>query len=193
MHRLLLLLLLGLVYAQEPDCVQNEGGEPIVPSSQENENDIPHDLMDQEESDDLEDMEEIELNDHKLETCHNTSLESHPEATCRYRLYTSVRTFTLAQSFCRHKRGNLCSIQNVCVNNQLRRLVQNSRQQLAWIGVWKPFFRKYCNVDGSSLSYANFDCKQRKCLGKWCVALQVSTGKWISVSCKRKLPFICRL
>ncbi|KAM5141848.1 bone marrow proteoglycan-like [Mantella aurantiaca] len=153
---------------------------------------MPNDLEDQEETDDLEDMEETNLNDHQLEKCHNTSLESHPEATCRYRLFTSVRTFTLAQRLCKRKRGNLCSVQNVCVNNQLRRMVQNSRQRLAWIGVWKPILHRYRNIDGSSLSYANFGCAQRKCKGMWCVALQVSTGKWISVNCKRKLPFICR-
>ncbi|KAM5172433.1 proteoglycan 3-like [Mantella aurantiaca] len=193
MRCLLLLLLLGLVYAQEPDCFQNEGGEPVDPSSQENENDMPEDLEDMEETDDLEDVEENELSDHQLETCHNTSLESHSEATCRYRLYTSARTFTLAQRLCKKNKGNLCSIQNVCVNNQLRRLVKNSRRQLAWIGVWKPARGGYRNIDRSKLSYANFGCAQRKCKGKWCVALQVSTGKWISVSCKSKLPFICRL
>ncbi|XP_077309974.1 bone marrow proteoglycan-like [Lithobates pipiens] len=180
MRYLLLLLLLGTVYAQEPGGVENDAEELVDPRSQEDENDMPDDL------------EETDLNDCQFKTCHNITLEGHSEATCHYRLYTSARRFGQARRFCRCHRGNLCSIHNACVNNQMRALARCHNQSLVWIGLWKPRCRKYHHVDGSRVSWANFGCGQRKGRGKWCVALNVATGQWISLRCRTRLSFICR-
>ncbi|XP_073451329.1 proteoglycan 3-like [Aquarana catesbeiana] len=180
MRYLLLLLLLGTAYAQEPGGVENDADELVDPSSQEDENDMPDDL------------EETDLNDCQFEACHNISLEGRSEATCHYRLYTRARKFRKALRFCRRHRGNLCSIHNACVNNQMRALARCRNQSLVWIGLWKPCRRGYCNVDGSCVNWANFGCRQRKGKGKWCVALNVATGQWVSLKCRTRLPFICR-
>ncbi|XP_077310774.1 uncharacterized protein LOC143930370 isoform X2 [Lithobates pipiens] len=231
MHHLLLLLLLGTAYAQEPDYFENDVDELVDPSSQENYNDMPRDLEeaddmpknieeaddmpkdieeaddmpkdieeaddmpdDLEEADDMpHDLEEAELNDLELEMSHNTSLECDSESTCHYKLFTCGQDFRSAQSVCRRQRGNLCSVRNSCVNNQLRAFARRYNQKLAWIGVWKPSCGGYRNVNGKKLKYTNFGHRQRKCVGRWCVALNVANGQWISVRCWKKLPYICRI
>ncbi|CAI9605791.1 unnamed protein product [Staurois parvus] len=182
MIRLLLLLLLGTVYAQEPEyCFEDDVDELVNPSSQEDDNDVP------------EDPEEMDPKDLKLEMSHNTSLECDSEATCHYRLYTRGKSFSKAQTVCKSHKGNLCSIRNSCINSRLRAFVRRYNQKLAWIGVWKPSCCGYRNIDGQKLKYTNFARRQRKTLGRWCVALNVATGKWISVSCSKQLPYICKL
>ncbi|XP_073451327.1 uncharacterized protein [Aquarana catesbeiana] len=172
-----------------------------MPKDLEEADDLPKDLEeaddmseDLEEADDMpEDLEEADLNDPELEMSHNTSLDCDSEATCHYKLYTCRKNFRSAQHVCRCQRGNLCSIRNSCVNNRLRAFARRYNQKLVWIGVWRPCFRRYRNIDGRRLGYTNFGCRQRKRIGKWCVALNISTGKWISVKCWKKLPYICRI
>ncbi|XP_040176974.1 bone marrow proteoglycan-like isoform X2 [Rana temporaria] len=217
MLHLLLLLLLGTAYAKEPDCFENEVDELVDPSSQENDNDMLEDpeeaddfLEDPEEADDLpedpeeaddlpedpeeaddlpEDPKEADLN----EMSHNTLLECDSEATCHFKLYFRGKNFRKAQSVCKRQKGNLCSVQNSCVNNQLTAFARRNNQKLAWIGVIKPCLRRYRNVDGTKLNYTNFGFQQCKRKGRWCVALNVANGKWISVKCSKKLPYICRI
>ncbi|PIO14833.1 hypothetical protein AB205_0089960 [Aquarana catesbeiana] len=174
-----------------PEDLEEADDMPTDLEEAEEAGDMPKDL---EEADDMpEDLEEADLNDLELEMSHNTSLECDSEATCHYRLYTRGSRFGSAQRVCKRHEGNLCSIRNACINSRLRAFARRYNQKLAWIGVWKPFGCRYRNIDGKKLKYTNFGRGQRKKAGRWCVALNVANGQWISVSCLRKLPYICRL
>ncbi|XP_073451336.1 proteoglycan 3-like [Aquarana catesbeiana] len=196
MYHLLLLLLLGTIYAQEPDdCSQDDSmsqDEIEDPNGQENYGDMPDTL------------ETTHLNDCLLGKCHNASIEKNKrfgdvcpdKSTCSYQAFNCLKKFAWAVYSCVCRRGNLSSISNVWANNQIRCVAQRAcpNQHYAWIGVWKPYdYSYYVNVNGSRLPYSNFACGQYRTHGVWCVAINLSNGLWYSLNCFTSLPFVCTI
>ncbi|XP_040176977.1 proteoglycan 3-like [Rana temporaria] len=196
MYPLLLLLLLGTIYAQEPDdCSQDDSmsqDEIEDPNGQENHCDMPDTL------------ETTPLNDCQLEKCHNVSIQINnifgdvcpDKSTCRYQAFNCPTTFRRAQHSCRCRRGNLSSVSNGCANNRIRCFVRRScsNRQYAWIGVWKPANScAYVNANGSRLTYTNFAPGQYRRCGSWCVAMNLSNGKWYTFNCCTSLAFVCTI
>ncbi|XP_073451337.1 bone marrow proteoglycan-like [Aquarana catesbeiana] len=196
MYHLLLLLLLGTIYAQEPDdCSQDDSmsqDEIENPNGQENYCDMPDTL------------ETTHLNDCQLGKCHNASIEINKrfgdvcpdKSTCYYQAFNCLTTFSWAQHSCRCRRGNLSSVSNGWANNQIRCVAQRacSNRYYAWIGVWKPANScAYINADGSRLTYTNFACGQFRRCGTWCVAMNLSNGLWYTFNCCTSLPFVCTI
>ncbi|XP_075071558.1 proteoglycan 3-like [Mixophyes fleayi] len=188
MFRLLLLLLVGTIYAQESEAAdQGDLEETADTDCQEDGSDLTDDLLTSD-----------------LSLCHNATLELDKgtgdsdicadKRRCKYHVFRRKRVFWKAQRSCRRHRGNLCSIHSRVANNRLRCLARRraANQNLVWIGVWKSKnIRQYKDVDRSRMNYTNWGCRQRKRCGTWCTALNVSTGKWISITCTAHLPFVC--
>ncbi|XP_075071572.1 proteoglycan 3-like [Mixophyes fleayi] len=137
-----------------------------------------------------------------LSLCHNATVEKgtgHTDicpdkGTCSFHVFSIRRFFGRAQKICRRHRGTLSSIHSCNANNQVRCLAKRAcvNQNLVWIGVRKHRRNcNYINVDRSRLNYTNWACGQRKRCGKWCTALNLSTGKWVSRRCRARLPFVC--
>ncbi|KAM5142200.1 bone marrow proteoglycan-like [Mantella aurantiaca] len=193
MYRLLMLLLVGTIYAQEPeDCSQEVSNEIADLNEQENVCDMPNTL------------ETTSLNKCQQEPCHNVTMKVNnrfgdiclDKSTCYYQAINCPTTYGWAQHFCRCRRGNLSSVHNALVNNQIRCVGRRActNRHYAWIGVWKPANScAYINSDGSRLNYSNFACGQRRTHGVWCVAMNLSNGYWYTFNCCIQLPYICRI
>ncbi|KAM5140475.1 bone marrow proteoglycan-like [Mantella aurantiaca] len=191
MYRLLLLLLVGTNYAQEPeDWSQKDSNEISEPKGQVNDCDKPDTL------------ETSPLSAHQLKPCHNVTNEVNnvfseicpDKSTCHYQVVNFPINFFQAKHSCKSRRGNLSSIHNVCANDQIRCVGKRTcaNQQYVWIGVSK-FVNScvYRNVDGSALNYSRFACGQCRTVGTWCVAMNLSSGLWYTFNCLTKLPFVC--
>ncbi|XP_073446026.1 C-type isolectin Sp-CL4-like [Dendrobates tinctorius] len=199
MLHLLLLLLVGTVFAEKPDdCPQDHQEEHIVPGISEDKCDMP------------EVIENTPLSDCKMEKCQNVSLDGtsvelkcgtklshkcHSKGTCSYHFSSCPRTFSQAQEYCRCNRGNLSSIHSSCINEYVRRQAQcafGNQFKYLWIGVYKNCSSsQYINVDGSALDYTNWACGYPQMCGTWCTALNLSDGKWYTFNCCTRLPFVC--
>ncbi|XP_008157611.1 proteoglycan 3-like [Eptesicus fuscus] len=112
--------------------------------------------------------------------------------TCRYVLVRKCKRFAAARRICRRcYNGNLVSIHNKCVNNQLRSLASQVNQPRVWIG---GKIRGWCSrfhwIDGSSVNFRNW-AHPRGC-GR-CVSLCTRGGQWRRTRCRRRLPFICSI
>ncbi|XP_065451869.1 bone marrow proteoglycan-like isoform X2 [Chrysemys picta bellii] len=117
--------------------------------------------------------------------------------TCRYVFVNRCLTFRGAQRVCaRCYRGRLASIHNYATNRRLRRTVRaRTNRAQVWIGGITSR-RHHCLrthwVDRSPWNYSNWargnPCRTRPT----CVALCPAGGKWRSVSCRVRMPFICQ-
>ncbi|XP_072280642.1 proteoglycan 3-like [Pyxicephalus adspersus] len=111
------------------------------------------------------------------------------------RIFTRVvRTFFRAENVCRRLHGDLSSIHGRRISARMRRMMKKrGGKKLAWIGVWRPWRSgKYQNVDQTPMDYSRFGRGQCKKRGRWCVAMNMQTGRWTSQNCNRKLPFVCK-
>ncbi|XP_063819451.1 bone marrow proteoglycan-like [Pseudophryne corroboree] len=209
MFRLLLLLLVGTIYAQELDAYDHSKAETAVHGDLE-ETAVQGDLEETAVQGDLEetvvqeDLEETACTDSQedesdisddLQTsdqdkCHNVGVFP-GKGTCSYRVFRRLRKFWRAQHICRCSRGNLSSLHSFGANNQVRCLVKRKCTNLsyAWIGVYKV---NNCvrNVDGSRVNYTNWSCGLNQSTGR-CVAMNLSTGRWVFLPCNTRLPFVC--
>ncbi|XP_072280122.1 proteoglycan 3-like [Pyxicephalus adspersus] len=193
MYCLLLILLVGTLYAQEPEnCCQDHSKELADSDSQENNCEMNDTL------------ETTSMGNCQLEQCHNVTEEVNKQSgdicpgksTCHLQAFNCPRGFWWAQRSCKCHRGKLSSVGNSCVNNQVRCVAQRActNQQYAWIGVWKPGNScTYKNVDGRGLAYTNFACGQRRTCGVWCVAINLSNGLWYTFNCCTHLPYVCTI
>ncbi|XP_065492988.1 bone marrow proteoglycan [Caloenas nicobarica] len=117
--------------------------------------------------------------------------------TYRYIIVTRCRTFRGAQRVCRRcYRGQLASIHSLRANALLRRRARlcTNRGQV-WIGaVTRPAGRTVrCRwADGSRWNYSCWSRGYPLCSGRFCTALCTNNGRWRSVRCRVKLPFICQ-
>ncbi|XP_075071554.1 bone marrow proteoglycan-like [Mixophyes fleayi] len=201
MFRLLLLLLVGTIYAQESEDYgdleerydQDDIEDTTDPDSQDDGSDMPGDQP-------TTDLSQCQMPDE----CHNANMvvengvgraDVCPHKGLSYYLVYNWRSnFWTAQRTCRSRRGNLSSIHNYLANNRVKCLGKCvcTNQQYAWIGVYKAnTCRRYANVDRSRVDYTNWDKGQFRRWGKWCTAINLSNGKWRSLNCKFRLPFIC--
>ncbi|XP_075071557.1 bone marrow proteoglycan-like [Mixophyes fleayi] len=202
MFRLLLLLLVGTIYAQESEnyAYGDEGSD---------QDDI-EDTADPGSQDDGSDMSDhlpaTDLSHCHLHKCHNATLVIEKgleragvcpdKGTCHYQVFNCPRNFWTAQSACRCSRGILSSIHNLWANNQVRCLAQRTcrNQHYAWIGMYKyNTCRGYANVDGSRVDYTNWACGQFRTHGTWCTAINLSNGQWYSLYCSTLLPYVCTI
>nr|KAF6343502.1 proteoglycan 2, pro eosinophil major basic protein [Pipistrellus kuhlii] len=99
--------------------------------------------------------------------------------TCRYKLNTCRRCYN----------GNLVSIHNRSVNNQLQCLSGQVNDFWVWIG---GIVKDPCStihwVDGSSANFRHW-AHQRG--SGHCLGLSTRGGHWRRECCERRLPFIC--
>ncbi|XP_068114392.1 proteoglycan 3-like [Hyperolius riggenbachi] len=198
---LLLLLLVGAIYAQE-NHIQNDDFDELVDSYNQDNNNLKDDLDLKDDlalQDDLylkDDLEKTHDDDFHLQEPLNATVElkegNSVEGTCTYTIYTAARNFLASRHFCSCNHGSMASIHSTRINTLLRNLGRSVNSGLAWIGVWKPWLcGGYCNVDRSRLDYTNFARGQRRHYGRWCVAMNTRNGQWYSVNCGVRLPFIC--
>ncbi|XP_024080004.1 bone marrow proteoglycan-like [Terrapene carolina triunguis] len=117
--------------------------------------------------------------------------------TCRYVFVNNCQTFWIAQKVCaRCYRGHLASIHNYATNQRLRcRVRARTNRAQVWIGGITSRRRRCLRshwVDCSPWNYANWargnPCRTRRT----CVAMCPAGGKWRSVRCGARLPFICQ-
>ncbi|KAM4034921.1 bone marrow proteoglycan-like [Anomaloglossus baeobatrachus] len=199
MLHLVLLLLVGTIFAEKPDdCPQDHEENTIVPGIKEDKCDMP------------EIIENSPLDDCQMDRCKNASLDAtsvglkcgtkhgdkcRSKGTCAYRIISCPRTFPQAQAFCRCHRGSLSSIHNHCVNSYVRLLAQRTfgnRFGFVWIGVYKNCnSNQYVNADGSRLNYTKWAYGYPKRCGTWCTALNLANGQWYNFNCCYRLPFVC--
>ncbi|CAI9597463.1 unnamed protein product, partial [Staurois parvus] len=180
MYHLLLLLLLGTIYAQKSDDRSQDDSMPQDeiddPNGQQNYCDMPDTL------------ETFDFNDCQLGKSHNVSVEVNKKfgdvcpdkSTCHYQAFNSPTSFAWAQHSCKCRRGCLSSVYNAGANNQIRCLAKRacSNQYYVWIGVWKPANScAYINASGTRLCYTNFAWGQYRTHGTWCVAMNLSNGR----------------
>ncbi|XP_075144275.1 snaclec 3-like [Leptodactylus fuscus] len=203
MVHLLLLLLVGTAFAQESgDDTQENFADKLMETSQD-ESDNMEETFDEAEGEnesedewDGNDLSMLEEYDNlKPDFTENAEDSECPEkGRCRYHIFLNPKSFLWAWFTCLRRKGNLASIHssraNLFLARAFRRHVRNSIY--VWIGVAKGRKQsRYCNVDGSRLNYSNWSCGNRKRRGLWCVAMNKLTGKWVSLSCHRKLPYVC--
>ncbi|CAK6449378.1 unnamed protein product [Pipistrellus nathusii] len=110
--------------------------------------------------------------------------------TCRYVLVHTCRRFAGARKVCRRcYHGNLVSIHNLCINNQLQSLASRSNQVRVWIGGRiKGWCSRFRWIDGSAVNFSNW--AHHPGCGR-CVSLCTRGGHWRRTRCGRRLPFIC--
>ncbi|XP_075071556.1 proteoglycan 3-like [Mixophyes fleayi] len=198
MFRLLLLLLVGTIYAQE--------SENYAYGEERSDQDNTEDTADPGSPDDGSDMSDVlpttDLSHCHLHKCHNTTLViakglgragvCPDKGTCHYHVFNCPRIFWTAQYACRCSRGNLSSIHNYWANNQVRYLAQRTctNHHYAWIGVYKVnSIYGTANVDRSRVDYTNWASGQLTS----CTAINLSNGQWYSLNCNTNLPFICTI
>ncbi|XP_053547653.1 proteoglycan 3 [Bombina bombina] len=121
------------------------------------------------------------------------------KAGCSFRFFRRRRSFRRARRVCRCRHGQLSSIHNARTNRVLARTARHVRRfrrviRYAWIGVWKRCWRRrYTCVDHTRLNYTNWARRQIHRCGSWCTALNIRTGRWVSLRCKLHLPFFCTI
>uniref|UniRef100_A0A3B3CV67 Galactose-specific lectin nattectin-like n=2 Tax=Oryzias melastigma TaxID=30732 RepID=A0A3B3CV67_ORYME len=124
-------------------------------------------------------------------------LKPRPKPRTYFRYYSSPKTWSEAEKFCRSIGGNLASARNRFENNKLLRLIRQKkgRYRYTWIGgsdaqqngIW--FWS-----DGSNYQYTNW-CRGQpnNFRGKQhCLQLSFTDKRcWDDAECGRRLPFIC--
>ncbi|XP_064309362.1 bone marrow proteoglycan [Phalacrocorax carbo] len=116
--------------------------------------------------------------------------------TFRYVIVTRCRTFRSAQRVCRRcYRGRLVSIHSYHTNVSLQRLARlcTNRGQV-WIGaVTRPLGRiVYCRwADRSRWDYTYWLPGYPLRSHRYCTSLCTNNGRWRSLNCRVRLPFIC--
>ncbi|XP_056387720.1 bone marrow proteoglycan-like [Hyla sarda] len=203
MLRLLLLLLVGAAFAQESGDFALENSDELIKAVNDEDEKLDEAFDDAyDEEDEKTDEKDLSLSqeiDH-IEPDFTEKTEGDlciNKDTCgTYHVFLRPTRFFRAQRICRCKGGSLSSIHNCKTNNFLRILMTRTCRNVsfAWIGVWKRNRRsRFCNIDGSKLDYTNWGCEKRRCRPRrrWCVAMNVRTGKWRALRCNVRLPFIC--
>ncbi|XP_053548251.1 proteoglycan 3 [Bombina bombina] len=198
-HLFFLLLVIGAISAQESgDFSSGESPDDFIsdeePTICDNEHETPEEL----------DVESS--NDCHMENYQNVTVEFDKEvadlkvcpgkADCSYHYFIHPRSFCLAQRACRCRRGKMSSIHNAHTNLLLARSASrvNRHTTFAWIGAVKRLRScSYSFVDGSRFDYTNWAPGYPKTCGAWCVAINIRTGKWVSLRCYTRLPFFCTL
>ncbi|XP_069464457.1 bone marrow proteoglycan-like [Ambystoma mexicanum] len=115
--------------------------------------------------------------------------------SCRYIVYPCGRPFPQAQQQCRRIGGSLVSITNRCLNHKIQRLVRHMNRCISqvWIGLLRHgSCIHYHNINGSRSRYRNWACGQPM-RGRNCATLNICSGKWTSVYCNQRMPFVCRV
>ncbi|XP_069611886.1 proteoglycan 3-like [Ranitomeya imitator] len=189
MWKLLLLLVVGTTLAQESGAYPQKADDQLLTVGN-NEFHCENEL-------DEEDLSRNEESDHiKPDFTRKADAACPNKATCSYHVFLSPRRFYRAMRVCRNWRGDLTSIHCSKVNRYLQTFFKEIVKKFyyVWIGVWKSeTYNAYQNIDGTILSYTNFDANQRKSSGQWCVAMNINSGKWYSLSCETELPFVCAI
>ncbi|XP_075071553.1 galactose-specific lectin nattectin-like [Mixophyes fleayi] len=200
MFRLLLLLLVGTIYAQESENYgdleersdQDDIEDTTDPGSQDDGSDMSGDLP------------TSDLSHCQSHKCRNANMvieqgTGHVDVCphkgpCFYLAFNWQKDYWSAQRECKSRRGNLSSIHSLWANNQVRRLGKSlcTNQKYAWIGVNKANSgSRYTNVDRSRLDYTNWGKGHPRNQGTWCTAMYLSNGLWVSLNCKTQLSFVC--
>ncbi|XP_053472103.1 macrophage mannose receptor 1-like [Ictalurus furcatus] len=108
--------------------------------------------------------------------------------TNRYMFINETKTWCDAQTYCREKHNDLVSVRNQTENEQIRKLIQNSPDNIFWIGLFNDSW-KWSDQSNSSFRYWSSD-KPSGDLN--CAAVKVSEQhSWTNVNCRENLPFIC--
>ncbi|KAG8544390.1 hypothetical protein GDO81_022584 [Engystomops pustulosus] len=199
MFTFLLLLLVGTALAQESGDSVPETFIDKLDKAAGDEVDVIDKTFDKDYGEEKWDEEDLSLNeeDERMEPEISEKAEDSEcpnKGTCRYHVFRQPRPFGCAHRICRCRRGNLSSIHSCSANTGLANVLKRTclNASFVWIGVIKRNrCVPYCNVDGSSLNYANWGCGQPKRGGTWCVAMNRYTGKWVSLNCNTRLPFVC--
>nr|XP_030129521.3 bone marrow proteoglycan [Taeniopygia guttata] len=119
-------------------------------------------------------------------------------ATCRYVVISRCRTFHIAQHICAKRfHGRLASIHDSHTNTFLLHLARrHTNAGLVWIGaVSQPAIPiPSCHwTDRSPWNYSRWVPGHPLPGHRFCTALCTNNGLWMSVRCKRWLPFICEI
>ncbi|XP_069835426.1 proteoglycan 3-like [Dendropsophus ebraccatus] len=196
MLSLLMLLLVGTTFAQESgDFAQESSGQLIKSDNNEDEKfDASFDDVYNEKENDEKDLPLSHVEPEFIEKPVD-DVSPNKEGTTLYHFFPSPLPFSSAQRVCRSKGGSLTSIRNRKANTRLKRFVWrvSENTNFVWIGVWKRSKRSpYCNIDGRKLGYTNWASGRCRTDGQWCTAMHIHTGRWRSVSCGSRLPYICR-
>ncbi|XP_069464453.1 proteoglycan 3-like [Ambystoma mexicanum] len=115
----------------------------------------------------------------------------------RYILYSSGCTFEQAQLKCQRIGigGRLVPITSLSVNEEIQRLVHHTNRCISeiWIGLRKRCGRNhYTYTSGQRSTYRNWAYGQPERCGNMCATLNILSGKWRSIDCNQKMPFVCR-
>ncbi|XP_060937897.1 macrophage mannose receptor 1-like [Limanda limanda] len=116
-------------------------------------------------------------------TCYSAAGEHHI-------LEKQSMTWSDARTFCRSTYSDLSSITTQQENQDVSRLLLNDSVPMAWIGLYRPFWKW---SDQSSAPYRQWADKQPE-KGKDCVMMEVksSSADWFSRSCNDKTDnFLC--
>ncbi|XP_032917741.1 bone marrow proteoglycan-like isoform X2 [Catharus ustulatus] len=118
--------------------------------------------------------------------------------TCRYVVIRHCQSFHHAQRICaRRFRGRLASIHDYRTNAFLQHLAcRHTNSGQVWIGaVSQPCFpHPRCHwTDGSPWNYSQWSPGHPRPGCRFCTALCTNNGRWRSVNCNRRLPFICQI
>ncbi|XP_053547654.1 proteoglycan 3 [Bombina bombina] len=198
-HLFFLLLVVGAISAQESgDFSSGESPDDFISDEEPTIYDNDHETPDELDND--------SPNDCHMENYHNVTVEFDEEvadakvcpgkADCSYRYFISARSFYQARRACRCRRGQMSSIHRQSTNSLLARTARraNRRTTFAWIGARKGWWKcSYYFVDGTRFDYTNWACGYPKANGRWCIAINVRTGKWVSLRCHTRLPFFCTI
>ncbi|XP_059682044.1 bone marrow proteoglycan [Gavia stellata] len=117
--------------------------------------------------------------------------------TFRYVIVTRCQTFQGAQRVCAQcYRGRLASIHNYHTNACLQRQARlcTNRGQV-WIGaITRPAVRDPpCPwEDGTRWNYSHWLRGYPLCTHRYCTSLCTNNGRWRSLGCQVRLPFICK-
>ncbi|KAM4032690.1 proteoglycan 3-like [Anomaloglossus baeobatrachus] len=196
MWKLLLLLLVGTICAQESGDYEQENDEQLIKVATNE--DHFHESFDEFHNEDESGEEDLSLNQESdMEPDFTEKAEysvCSDNGNCKYHVSQQSSGFHTASTSCRNLSGNLSSVHSFDENSNLQRLLKRSlkNSHYVWIGVWKKgTLSNYRNLDGSDLDYVRWGCGQRKFLGEWCVAMNTNNGQWFSYKCSTQLPFVC--
>ncbi|XP_069835428.1 regenerating islet-derived protein 3-alpha-like [Dendropsophus ebraccatus] len=191
MLSLLLLLLVGTTFAQESGDFAPENSDQLTKVVNDEKFHESFDDFYAEEKSDEEDQESDHIEpDFTIKAVDDVCPN---RGTCHYHAFLSPKAFFNAQNACRRAGGNLSSIHNRATNAFLTTFMKKAaNSNFVWIGVWKPSSSStYWNLDESPLNYTNWQYGKRKTSGQWCTAMNIRTGRWWSVNCNARLPFLC--
>ncbi|KAM4032691.1 C-type lectin BpLec-like [Anomaloglossus baeobatrachus] len=191
MWKLLLLLLVGMIYAQESGDYAQKNNQMIK--------DKFHGSFEEYKDEDGPDGEDFSLGQDSDRIKPDFTVKAEDDACpdkvkCVYQLFTTHKSYNDAEKVCRNWSGHLTSIHhfksNSFVQGYLMKHIRNN--SYVWIGVWKPYANgSYCNIDGRKLDYTNFEYNHQRVKGRWCVAMDISNGLWYSFHCRSQLAFVC--